>query len=307
MDLLDSEKCKRFIQDTLYKGGKDDSFLYKCIDKLTPKRIIHIITSYFLGILIYKNLESVRLNIDKLLFEYHFNKDCDLNIASRKFSYIWMLICLFHDLGYVIENNKDKNDKWKPLITSFPKKPKGFPKIFSKKLIENYDKFRQCKFDVYDHGIYGGQIFYSELCRIREERELRPGEHLYWGQEMICVYSLVAWIIMCHSIWTISEKDSNVKSYRFHNLKKLIIQPNKLITVKNHPLLFLFCLVDTMDFSKISSCSDWMIQLKMEFAYNCIQLDLSECPDTKEQPILEMDNWLVNVKKTQNNIITISF
>ena len=307
-ELKDTEKCKSFIRNTLFYGGKDESFLYHCIDDLCPGRIRHIVSSFFLGIILYKNSELIKKHISSIF--QRLDAENVFKNSDRKFSYSWMLICMFHDLGYAIEDGYSAKEEWESCIKLFPARQPGIPRTYTQKLIENYSRFCQCKFGIYEHGIYGGKIFYSQLCELRKEKSQHPDGKLYWGKEMVAFYALVSWVIMCHNIWIIDKNDKNVMSYQCHGLHSLIRQNGDyLIKLRYHPVLFLFNLIDTLDFSKLcrNTIDVWANEVKMEFLSNKFSVDMSDCPALDASKIIKMNNWLIKTIEKEHNVIEINF
>ena len=302
LDLNNTNCCKSFIVQTLFSGEKNEgSSLYQFIDDLCPQRIRHIVSIFFMGIILYNNSCSIKNRIRETLMRYEC-LNLDFSSEDRRFSYVWMLICLFHDLGYAIEENtpcKEDYDWGK-----MPLKPKNFPKVFSKQLIKNYASFRLCKFGVYDHGILGGMKFYDDLCRLRERKSHSGCTERYWGEEMKQFYALAAWVIMCHNIWMIKETDKNALSYRCHGLKAIIGNTKYVISSKYHPLLFLFCLTDTIDFSKLLGREffDAMCCIKLDFSDNKLLLDIPASLNVDTSVLLNMNSWLTNVKVNEGII-----
>ena len=95
----DSEE---FIRNFIKFSGKAyDNLLYDDINPLEGKRINHIVSTFFLGKYIYLNIPSIKKPIDKIIEKYQIKMESNI-----EFSFLWFLICLFHDLGYRIENEK---------------------------------------------------------------------------------------------------------------------------------------------------------------------------------------------------------
>ena len=98
-NLENGEKSKNFISKFLGAGDKLTVKFQIFIDNLSDERAVHIVSTFFLGICIYKNHVKVRKQIDLLLHKLPFIVETN---NSQKFAYLWFLITLFHDLGYAI-------------------------------------------------------------------------------------------------------------------------------------------------------------------------------------------------------------
>lgn len=88
---FDKLSSKDYIVQYFSAGGKK-SVISQFIEELEDMRSTHMVSAFFMGILLKEKL------------------CCDLEIESRypenyKFPYIWFLVCLFHDIGYVQEND----------------------------------------------------------------------------------------------------------------------------------------------------------------------------------------------------------
>lgn len=88
---FDSYKAKKFIKQYFEYGAKKRVIL-PFIDEMDSIRYVHTVSTFFIGLLIKREICP------------------ELTILSRgyedyKFSYLWFLVCLFHDMGYVIEND----------------------------------------------------------------------------------------------------------------------------------------------------------------------------------------------------------
>lgn len=95
--LFSGEWAKDFIKK-YFECGEKQGVIWPCIDEMECMRSMHTISVFFLGILIQEKLAP---NLE-IVSQY---------IENYKFSYIWFLVCLYHDLGYVVE--KDWSYKYK--------------------------------------------------------------------------------------------------------------------------------------------------------------------------------------------------
>ena len=180
-------KARRFIEQYFEKGAKRGVVL-PFIDKIDPMRYVHTISVFFIGILIKRKLcpnLAIRSEVD----------------TDYEFSYLWFLVCLFHDMGYAIENDwrykfvyKKDTDEYKNKYKRkmcFPKLKRdiyedlgvlyGAPTKYRKNgIFQRRDK-KDCtnEFDsiIFNNGIkvcestYGrGTVFkYLEYCKTTDE------------------------------------------------------------------------------------------------------------------------------------------
>jgi len=75
---------------TFYKGYRD--------------HVCHSVKTFFLGLYLYENNEKIKGNIDLRL------KELGVSDKSYFFMLIWTVASLFHDIGYILENEKIEHD-----------------------------------------------------------------------------------------------------------------------------------------------------------------------------------------------------
>lgn len=294
--LNNAEHCKDFIKKYLSPGLKLIDFFENCIDKLSDERLKHIVSSFFLGFSLYKNSSRIKYSIEKEIGKLPFR---EVESTGERFAYFWFLITLFHDLGYAIEDGIIKNFIDSESI--FDKKPISIPKIYNKININNYDKYRICRWGVKDHGIYGGKIFFSEMCKLRKEKEDSDSGH-YWGSEMETIYHYAAWTIMCHNMYFIKADDPNYNCYIDYKLNDFIDPSKREIALNEHPFLFLFSIIDSIepikilhDVSKFSNVDICFNDDSLEFKFSSLCKPLQKSCESR---IISLNDWLTKV--TQN-------
>jgi hypothetical protein len=221
--LTNSEMSRNFILKFLGGGEKLTYKFNNFIEKLSNKKTIHIVSTFFLGISIYNNQDKIRLAINSHLNNLKLNVEAN---NSQKFTYLWFLITLFHDLGYAIEEDSIIDFQNSDSIF-LNKKPGSIPKIYNIRNIENYRKYRLCRWAVKDHGIYGAKVFYHEMCKQRQEKEKDSSTRHYWGKELENIYILAAWTIMCHNMYFIRNDDPNISFYKALKLNNFIYNKRK--------------------------------------------------------------------------------
>lgn len=306
-------KCKDFINNYLHRGGKGNIPFTRNINELQSTRIKHIVSGFFLGIGIYLHIPKVRKAIEEMLPKTREGED-----VQHHFSYLWFLTCLFHDLGYAVENhetiNATKSKEYRKYFEFFPKrKPRGIPNTYSKELLRNYEKWREEFCAKYDHGIIGGISLFHDLCAYRRQivngfGEIHDG--LYWGKELEKDFSFASWIISCHNVYMINEKtDDNdrIDSYKSYGLAPLIQNERYAyyLNSKKNPFFLLFCIADSIEPIKRWHDTSLFPKVKLSFANDTFCIDTSNLPQKLSQDygdaIKEIGTWLTRVDSNINN------
>ena len=260
-------KCKSFIRNCMKAGGKGNNYLNGSLNELNSSRIKHIVSCFLLGFVFRENI-SINDWIDKKknVLCHDYSTDCE-----DEFSYIWMLICFFHDLGYNVEEGKSvalEEDK------VFPPRwgtPVFLSRIYTRKAVSAYEKYREGKYHVnVDHGIYGGKVCYEKLCEIRRQHDSSKNSpnnldnmgmmatttghessgkaSLIWDKSLEKVYACISWTIICHNMFFVQEDTEEAKYYKEHDLGEFVYKKRaRKIRLKSSPFLFLLCLVDTLE------------------------------------------------------------
>ena len=319
---VSGDASKNFILNFIKYSGKESSRgLEKNIEELSNDRAMHIVSTFFLGIYIYENSENLSVNINKKLETY---QDKSKYSSDIKFSFIWFLASLFHDLGYKFED--EDSIKYVSFDEFFEKEKLinlkhsvGIPKLYET-IHKGYFNYRakseNDKIGKNDHGICAAYLLYTDLCKIRSEEEnsYNKTNGLCWEESLEDVYNFAAWIILAHNIWYVNESAKCLnESYREAGLEKLILKPKKnktpkyKITLAKHPFLFLFCLVDTIeplkrvkDFSLLEKISLGIEsdKIKIESKLTCT------CHDTILNQANGLNSWLIPTR-LKGNIVEI--
>lgn len=320
----DINDCKKFIQNFICLAGKGDAILSRHIDKLEG-RAFHTVNTFLFGVYIFNHKFQGKNIKEKIDNEIHkiksdFNINCNID-----FPYIWFLICLFHDLGYVIENSKDSYNQ--PISKSFADfklsnnsidlnliellDPVGVP-VFYKDIYEKYFNYIATRFEKYDHGIYAAFQLFSDLCFIRENEYARQqcpnvnSSNLCWDESLVNIYNYASWIILAHNIWYVNEDDNcNSKRYR-PKLNSLILKKNeRKINLNDHPFLFLFCLVDGIEPSKVIKDNNLLDKIQIEIKKNELVIESNlecGCHEVLLNKAKELSNWLTTTKRNGNSV-----
>lgn len=250
-DLNDPESCRDFINDYTTYAKKTCKFVSDGLDYLInndPTRLEHIADTYFLGIALFRDN---KLYFHKAIRNELRNFGVFANLNGKEldieFNYVWFMITLFHDLGYMYEKGpKSCEDLLK--VGMHDSNPTSIPPEYVP-LYLDYEKYRHRK----DHGICGGLEFDRSLCNIR--RFMAQNEStLSWDEGLEKVYHDVAWIIIAHNIWW-NRLDNNQRKQN-GSLSGLNISGSKNkdgsyksypISRYKYPLFTLFCLVDQIE------------------------------------------------------------
>lgn len=300
-DLACTNSCYNFILEYIKLSKKSNNTLVDRIKFLRdkePKRLRHIVSTFFLGITIYYKSDKRKQVIDTKLKEIMTKNE--INVESQ-FCYLWFMTTLFHDLGYYYEVNKDYNCIREPLNNLI-----GVPALYDQ-ILNSYSCFRKDICDCADHGIVAGKLLYDDLCKIREyEHHKQKNNHkdsnnLYWGKDLEILYKYVASCISVHNIFFIrdEEGDTNEEYYKKHMPSLVLKSKNSNncyddypINFKEYPLLFLLCFVDSIE------------PLKSGLELNDIKIALKKRTiiiDTKDEyysnRIIDLNKWLTKTIK----------
>lgn len=301
------EDCKRFIRAIIDAKGKRGASLCKELNKLDDERVRHIVSVYLFGLAVYNGSTSLKKHIDSQMSDF---KNTILQYEDDPFPFIWMLVCLFHDMGYPYEH---KYVTWKAMLDSIEPVQKGdndksldkcpgVPEIYYG-IHENYFEYISKIRKRSDHGICAGYKLYNDCCRIRSEKAKDYNGDV-WKPGLVSVYNYVAWIISCHNIWTVREGDDSVGLYHEFGLDKLILKDDDYpISPVEHPVFFLFCLVDTIEPIKVVRDTSLLEKIVVnisddEISYE-VQLKCS-CRDTLMKRAGGLNDWLTKASCTDN-------
>ncbi|MDP3148115.1 MAG: hypothetical protein Q8N83_03195 [Ignavibacteria bacterium] len=313
---------KIFVKEFLDYSNKTKD-IYDFLELIKPDRNLHIVTDYFLGILLYENNTGIRIYIDHQIKNF---TSADNNSADNSFKYFWFLICFYHDVGYYFEKNIKSIGSLNTLEDDLKIGNKfptllGVPKLYNN-VHGNYLKYRIEVCKVYDHGIVGGMLIYDRLIKIYNDKKNMIGQNsftfknLIWSESMLKYFQLIASVILTHNIWFKNEKVDPVDEiilYKKYKLDKLIISDSKrIITLKRFPLLFLLSLVDSIEPTKCYGVNflnkisfDFSVNSKMVIYLNC---NIDNEVDNWFNKITSLNSWLnirTNVK--DNSYIEIFF
>ncbi len=243
-----------FIFELLWGDGNLRPMVHKMqhFNKTIPEyRYSHTVSLYLLGCYFIEKIGVKKINLPSWDSDSH-----------RNFLHHWAAICLCHDIGYCIENNTMEYP---------PSKYKNIKNIISKlncqfdlsddsgdKLISKYYRYRARKMKKLDHGIISAILLYDSMMRKDKEIEnfktqgaIIISEKPLYGKELennIMEYSKM---IARHNMW-FAQKCTDKCTYFNHGLKDLIERRNgsHKISFSTNPMLFLLCLLDTIEIIK---------------------------------------------------------
>lgn len=239
------EKIVRTLFSELGKSACEDVFLSNnvCVPKY---RFPHIVYTFLMGIYMYNEHHGIKGAIDSKLDEYN-SKEC--YHQDVKFEFLWLLICLFHDLGYVYEKEKDDSSsslvKANHAVEQHNEPLKGVPACYQ----NTYKKYLSIIHQK-DHGILGGVMMYQTLCENRAEKAkiAKDNNRTGWKKGLEDIYNIASSIVICHNIRYATKGTVEEVKYANEGMNELIRGKREYkINLQNYPLCYLFSLVDTIE------------------------------------------------------------
>jgi hypothetical protein len=266
-----------FVRRYLLKGSKEPEISPFLDDDRFKPRMTHTVSIFFLGIILYNQVQYIKKCIDKYLISLEIEimeKDPQHEFIKVPFRYYWFLVCFYHDLGYFsIKNEKImifNNDTWegrelevRSILEKLIDKGTGIPSFIINNSF-NYLEYRKEQFinhqsnEPIDHGFLSGTYYYynreikfheifSRVENLNKDRCI-DDTGLHWSRYLMdVVHPTISWNIISHNIWFKKEVDG--KNYRDRGLNDLISNRPK-VKLNEFPLYFVLCFVDTIDFVK---------------------------------------------------------
>lgn len=236
-DFLSYEFSNLFIQQYFIAGQK--SILTESIYRLSQLRQVHTVSTFFLGLYLYK-----------------FLKVSSHRKYKPSFKYLWFLTCLYHDFGYIIEDGIGRNwtDEIDYDVYKHLEIPNDLTTYYNVEIMKKYSAYR----GNVDHGIEGGRKLYDLLKKnyayYREkwahENNVKPqDDFLYNGRIWFRkrhekYYAEAALNIMLHNIWFANDPQT-IDKYRKAHMGKLINK--RLKFTYSAALLFVLAFADTIE------------------------------------------------------------
>ncbi len=305
LNITTSDDCREFIRKFFAVSGKAGELnSIEEINLLSYERCQHIVYVFLLGVGIYDKVVEIRTRIDEQIQQYVEQYGCKSDV---NFYFIWFLCCLFHDLGYVVEDADTIVDE--RITFSNGQKLIGVPKVFKKETIENYWNYIQRCRKKNDHGIYAGTVMYRSLCDIRskQEKDCWDNNKLCWEKELERIYNIASWIVLCHNIWFYHKgKKCEREIYEAYHLDKLLLEEGEYkIKMKEHPLFFFFCLIDTIE--PIKKVKDTSLLEQIDISYGEKEIIITSnlkcgCGDNYLRDISGLNDWLTKTKREDNQV-----
>lgn len=125
---------------------------------------------------------------------------------------------------------------------------------YNHRLKNNYFLYRLLEMNVIDHGIIGGDIFFSKMKKNYDQRN-QFGTDEFWDYrgnyfciEQRNVFAYIADCIISHNIFIANNETE--KLYEKYELQELMPNDFKRISYRKNLLLFILCVADTLEPSK---------------------------------------------------------
>ena len=279
--LKNEDESYEFIKEYFKCGGKEQVFCFEIIqahEEKIKERAPHIISTFLLGFIVADsfgiNADSFGINADS----FGINADED----ERKFKYLWFLTCLYHDIGYVYE----EESKCEHLCALQTGGLDAAKKICGIKYTSNDEFSTYCKeyVNIYlshrarctygkkgkiDHGIVGGLMLYDRLRKNYESAKQKPDlvgtesgfyyNGLFFSEEHFKYYAEAADAIIAHNIWK-STLDNYLEIEQYMKLNATNI-PNITIDKK---MAFVLAIADTLEPLKRTNNMDVLDEIEFE-------------------------------------------
>jgi len=276
-------EAKNLIKEFFFFAGKEFD-----VPTLAPNRAKHMITAYLLGIWFYNNFSPVKNAINSAI-NYSCNKTNERNSDEEIFLYVWFLICLGHDLKSDSELS-DLSDTEKRGLDILHENVTLVP-IAYRNCVKDYLKLKKG-----NHGIIGGiELF----IKIKKEFDDHCPLGKWWNTDTLTKdASIACWAIICHNFWYASTPES-CKEYKKNNLDFLLPCQDPHITLDEHPFLFLFSIIDTLEPQKHNvSLDERFIVFKR---HECFGSDVFKKSNS------DISGWLKLIKKKTHQVLPLYY
>lgn len=257
------DKCLQYINGILKKYDNKVAIPFRDTRGKYDFRVKHVVFSFGLGFFLSRFCGLGQM-INKQYSQKYENDD--------NFTYIWLTLCLYHDFGYFIGPEyvghetlgflRGECDIFKINYCTSRYSERLYRAYYNKKYCEqewekNYNDLTCCE-EVGDHGILGGYVLFQRLCasegklghlsnknsRFQTTNEYDGETQLNCHRERIPLYQDICFRIMEHNIWKKNELFDSADPFCEIDLDHYrSIGPDE-------PLLFLLCLVDTIEMTK---------------------------------------------------------
>lgn len=249
-----------WVKNMFRDGEKLCVFKGYASESLLNDRMKHTISVYFLGIYIVNHIKPIKERINTFV----------KNNGNEKWTYFWFLTCLYHDYGYIIENDKDTYDLHLLDLDKLCQQLYVESEVLS---IIDYDNSGLTTKDIVDyfeihrsknikpflnHGIIGGIFLYHELTKNldnvisqkkRQEEIFDETNFIHNGLHYSINhkdwYQICAESIILHNIWFAYNKE-DIKFNIQNGLAKFCLKRGQKLWYDN-PLTNLLILCDTLE------------------------------------------------------------
>lgn len=296
------EKAYNFIKKYFEISGKEKVFDLNFLKQYQKNgKHIHTVSLFLLGI----NLKNI---IKNLVDKYR----------PETFDYIWFLICLYHDVAIVEEDNTDCTNKYKNCLEYYLGdynikydvfqhhwgKDKQFK--YSENLVKNYFKYRLDNNKI-DHGIIGGYLLFDRLrknydSKFKEKHNVQYDnfntDNYHWEIKHHDYYAIAAHVIIEHNMWFAYNNEK--KQYEKYGLSELIIQNDEKdrINILDNSLLFYFGLLDSIEPTKVfinNDANDILKKISIELNNECLSINFDK--ELIKKP--EFERYINNIYDTK--------
>lgn len=315
----DPERSYRFIRDYFNYAGKSEVFKDKYLERypgFVTERAQHIISTFLLGI---KITESFDIDINTR------------NDDNMNFLYYWFLTCLYHDIGYVYENDSNLNHleivkrDGIQALKEICHLEHVHQRIFQTYPYGIVDFYLKCRTDSQetqpklDHGIVGGLLLYDKLRkqfkmawkRRTDKLDGRnsfyvvhegTGRRLHLSNQHYDAYAKAADAVIAHNIWTSTLREYIAQCGNTNQLPNINL--NKTIDIDN-TLCFILSLADTIE--PLKRCPHYLDAIKIETIQDCkgfrIRANVNDFNSIYSK-IKSLEDWItikVDVENAKNN------
>ena len=288
-DELNNDTAKSFISNYFGLGQKGSVVgnIGEAWDNNSP-RPVHTVLLYLLFLLLYKDKRIGQKICNKI--KGFKTVENDNNFHLRFF----FLLCLYHDYGYYIEEKRKEIPAFNASYCEFDilNSIKGtyFKTPYTKENIKKYFYYRRLS----EHGISGGTLLSkrlkdnfkkaAEIANAQGANEFQYPDNIQWNKKKdFSFYDFISSIIIKHNIWYAYKCEDKAK-YSQMELNDFIIKEdgNNKLNFKYDPILFLFCLLDSIEPSKkLNVCCEGRpgelgIKALLENFYFDVSLDPSQ-------------------------------
>ncbi|MEG0154934.1 MAG: hypothetical protein RR678_06070 [Lachnospiraceae bacterium] len=317
-NVLKSLNSYNFIFEILFYDGNTRSLAldFSRYSELIPKeRYSHTVSLYLLGIQVAEAIGFKQFDLP--IWD---------NCSQRNFLHHWATTCLYHDIAYCIEQSNDEfipvNNQTLDIISD----NLGLQYNLSSKdtigIIERYYQYRiTAAKPTIDHGIIGAMMLYDSLLKRNNKMEkiaetaIIVCDKPMYGEENKANILKYALDIARHNMWFAFNTD-DIEKYESLGLNNLIARSDgsHKISFKKEPMLFLLCLIDTIDPIKAYSKKEpetviRAVCLSSERVKDELKIVFDDCFDDKMKKKAQgCDTWLnVSVRTHEASRCSICF